>query len=403
MMFNKKTAAASLPYVIAVSLFSLLLLSGFIGWVYFSQHTKTVSLVKTTKEKVNRSFLIASIKSTPERKLTVNNPSIKYFRHGIFSVITNIEEETKSGAMIGYSPQYSNLALFLPDQGNTLYLGVNTPVRGEIHVSSSGIRPTSIGYGTEKGKQDYLLKKSSSNLPEIAPNLENQLDALLNPFLWNLPGQTTIPDKSVNSFFAPTLNIELNVPTTIGDVELIGNIWIRSTAPIIISSSSKLIDIVISAPIVVIEEGFSGQLQVIASKKIEVAPNCQLSYPSTLWIHETTNEEKVPHGQIIVAQHSAINGYVGMTSSKPAQTTKTNITIGAQTSINGLIYCSGTLSLAGKVSGSVFTKNIVFQHQGIRYVNHLVQGEIDGINRPFGALDFGFKKNGTPKVIQWLY
>ncbi len=92
-----------------------------------------------------------------------------------------------------------------------------------------------------------------------------------------------------------------------------------------------------------------------------------------------------------------------MTASNPPKTKNTNISIGAQSRVNGLIYCSGTLALEGQVFGSVFTQNIAFQQQGIRYINHLVQGEIDGRARPFGALDIGFENHGIQKVIQWLY
>ncbi len=182
--------------------------------------------------------------------------------------------EVKSGAMIGQTPQNKNLAFFLPDQGNALYLGINTPIRGEIYAPISGIRPTGIGQGNKKIKHDYLLKKSALSLPRITSSLIKQLDTLLNPSLWYRSGQSTIPVKSINSFFTPTLTIDLNVPTTLDEIRLIGNIWIRSTAPITIGASCKLIDVVISAPIISFEEGFSGQVQAIASERIEVASAC---------------------------------------------------------------------------------------------------------------------------------
>lgn len=402
-MFNTKIPAGSLPYVIALSYFSLLLLSGFIGWIYFSQNIKTVSFIHITKEKASRQALLERLKSTPKESAFFNSSNLQYFYHGIIPIITDNNQGVKSGAMIGHTPLYKNLAFFLPDLGNTLYLGINTPIHGAIYAPRNGIRSSLIGQTKKRITQDYTLQKSASTLPRIKTSLTQQLDTLLNPILWEHTGHSTIPDKSHNSFFAPTLIIELNHPTTLEKVELIGNIWIRSTAPIVVSASSKLIDVVISAPVIVFEEGFSGQVQAIASERIDVASACHFSYPSALWVHKKTEDDVAPSGQILLAQHTEVNGYIGMTSFTPPKTSETNISIGPQTKINGLVYCAGTLSLEGQVYGSVFTQNIAFQQQGIRYINHLLQGRIDGKARPYGALDIGFENHEIQKVIQWLY
>ena len=53
-----------------------------------------------------------------------------------------------------------------------------------------------------------------------------------------------------------------------------------------------LYDVIISAPEIKIEKGFKGRVHLFASKKIALASEINLLFPSTLWVHHTASEIK---------------------------------------------------------------------------------------------------------------
>lgn len=404
MNYKAKTSGASLQYVLVLSFFILTLLSGFVGWVYFTSRIKIESSQQIEKEKSNRNLLLRSAKGSSP----LNGDEKKFFsqeyQNGLFQVFVRNENGIKNAAFVGCKPIYSDVSLYLSDRGNTLYLGTNASISQKIFAPSTGIRMTTSGSQGARKIHSYSIERSETILPTLDFFFLKSLDSIVRPNLWKPSTEILTQKKLSNSFFEKQIRIEVNEPTTLSDIELIGNIWLRSTAPITISSSVKIVDVIISAPTIIFEKGFKGQLQAFASERIEVGVDCHFTYPSVLWVQTIPSIIARLDTQLIsISENVKLSGFVGMYKENLDPLSVPKIYIKPTANINGIIYCSGALALEGKVWGTVFTNDLIFQDEGVLYKNHFVNGEIDVGKRSYASLDFCFNKKGTKKVIQWLY
>jgi len=408
-MRNKNVKSASLPFVIQLSFFILLILSGFVAWVYFTEQVKSKDRLSILQEKNHRSLFLEKIKTNISPKADTISTFKNSRLYGLFNLYElGLDNTKKKIALIGNVPLFPKTGLYLSDKGNSLYLGKNTTLNGEVYVSSSGIRPTNIGYEKEKTREPshiYTLKKSQVFLPKIASELIQNISTLLQPKLWNTAGNILLDSTLKNSFYEPQLYIEIDTPKTLDNVELIGNIWIRSTAPLTIGANAKISDIIISAPKIYFKKGFKGRLQAFASEQIYVEENCSFAFPSVLWTQTSKKKQSADSFPSLVLESGThLEGYLGF---YPINTSSTNpaidVKIYPEVDINGVIYCEGLLSMEGRVAGTVFTSGLGVQRQGVLYKNHFVKGQIDASKRSFAALDFSFQQKTNKKVLQWLY
>ncbi|WP_244210523.1 hypothetical protein [Flavobacterium psychrophilum] len=192
------------------------------------------------------------------------------------------------------------------------------------------------------------------------------------------------------------------------NVEVSGNIIIKSETLIRIKKTALLKEVLLIAPIIEIEEGTSGTFQAIASKKINVGKDCKLYYPSALVLCEDNKDlnatpENRTDNQIFIDANTQINGCVCYFQTKTFTSDfNTQIVTEEKSRIKGQVYCEGSFELKGTVSGSVYTRQFIANQAGSVFVNHIYNGIIENttISKLFGGI---LLENQPKTIVKWLY
>ena len=418
-----KTKASILQYVLTIGLLSIMLLSGFVGWIYYVVQIKRVQETGIEVQKRIHELMLylpneIEIPLGEKQMLTDSigiNTTLGLERrfHGIFNWygingIVNKKAYHKS-AFYGNVSLNPSMSLMVPNNGRTLYIAGKAELSETVYTSGGGIRSSSIG-GTNSNfssKQigQLNIKKSEEELPQIATDLKQHLRKLVDDRLWSPQEFTQEQGSVVHSFSKPLKIIEFNEFKSLAAIQFIGNVWIRSTFPIEIQASAIIKDVLITAPEITIEDGFIGQFQAIASKSIHVGKNCSLQYPSVLWVKELDSiSPNIGRPRISIGSNSNVLGYVGYEQNNSDENQRVpDLYIEDQATVYGQVYVMGNTELKGEIHGSLYTKDIVAYHQGVLYKNHLFNGKILIDERVSEFVDFRWENPQKQKIMQWLY
>lgn len=304
-------------------------------------------------------------------------------------------------------------ALYLMETFNPLAVVGNTKIKGTVLLPSQGVRPGNISgnsyYGTQLIYGD--IHKSDTLLPKLKFDYKPQLKY----YLYQYEPQNVsafIPleqrGKITNSFQTPGKGYFSKASLVLENTSINGNIIIRSSERITVRNTATLKDIILSAPIIIIEDGVSGNFQAIADTTIKIGKDCSLSYPSALIMVEKENGSEVLSNEfenkIFVDTGSVIRGSICYFDTKRGgRDFKVNILIDTGSFVKGEIYCDGNLELKGSsVVGTVYTKNLVANEGGTTFVNHLYNASINNEELPesFGGI---LLENQSKSVMKWLY
>jgi len=300
-------------------------------------------------------------------------------------------------------------AVYLQENYNPLAVVGNTRIEGIAYLPEQGLRPGNISgnsyYGTELVYGS--VKKSTIKLPELTYDYKQNLRYYLEEYKpQNSESYIALKDKVANSFNDAVKGYYSAEPIILNDVSLSGNLIIRSSSKITIKKTALLKDIIIAAPLVEVEDGVTGNFQIIASTTIKIGKKCVLSYPSALIIIKKesaeTPSEDLFYNKIVIDEKSTIRGSVCYFSDFIEKNYKVNIFVSLGSSIKGEIYCEGNLELKGNVAGSVYTQQFITNEGGTVFLNHLYNAQIVSKNLPeaFGGILF---KNESKSIMKWLY
>jgi len=312
--------------------------------------------------------------------------------------------------LIGAVVSNPKVAIQLSDLNQPLVLVGDSKIQGDVKVSSKGIKTGSIGGEYYYGKTlvDGRIKANSGGLPKIESDWKNHIKNLID-------GSSKEPVVSVsskevkNSFFDKTLNVYSSDALALYET-YIGNVAIKSDKEIRITKYSKLVDVTVIAPKIIVESGFRGSVHLVASKNIIINQYVSLTYPSSLVVFGDQQLEGQPlhNGDkpIIIYDNSGVQGTVLYIQNNRAKDQKqsgnSSIYISEQAVVTGSIYCDGNLELEGRVHGNVYASRFVVNKDGSRYINHLNGGKVlvDKLPDEYGGLPL---KELQMKIGKWLY
>ena len=204
-----------------------------------------------------------------------------------------------------------------------------------------------------------------------------------------------------NSFKKPPK--VLSVSGSLQGVKLLGNVVVVSSGTLTIHSNAQIEDALIIAPKVVINSGFKGSLQILASQSIEVKSNVKLSYPSSLVVLAKNNESK----GISIESNTKIQGVVTYLQSEDfkvdtkQRNKKPQIYVADQAVIQGQVYNQNSTEFYGSMYGSMYTKNFVVHYKSMTYLNHLLNAKFfQGEFNEFSGLDFS---HTSKNLAKWMY
>jgi hypothetical protein len=299
-------------------------------------------------------------------------------------------------------PECMNCCIYLANHRRPLSIVGNTKLSGNAYLSEAGVRPAYINQRGYDFTQliDGKIKKSEENLQGLMAQVYSYILSLFTPGEEDDSDLLATPDSVSQSFEDATLFIKMNGAVYLKNKIMSGHIIIRSDSSIQVATNNRLENVILIAPVIRFDEGFQGTVQAFASDSLLVAPNCQFAYPSTLCLVKKNTANLSPVLQ--VEENCTVNGFIFSLSSNDDKY-KTMVNLKKNSTINGIVYCQGYLSLQANVSGSVLTDYFLYRSPSTVFENHLVDVEINRktLSPYFGGSIF-FESDSVRKIIQWV-
>jgi len=420
-----KVFSGALQFTIFIGVIIALLLTGLV--LLQNTHTFFIQQSKATIENVQLansgiSFLkkqdnfiadttIVNQLSNINQKVEVQSSSWGIYEKAIVKS-THREKIFYKCALLGTQIESNKRPnLYLQDNFKPLVIVGNTILKGNIYLPSQGVK---LGYIAGESYYGVNLLSghsyiSNSSLPDLKLNYKEVLERFVTFQPSNQDyylGQNELK-KFNNSFLKPTKFFIDRNAIVLDNIELTGNIVIRSEVKIQVKKTAKLRDAILIAPIIEIDDGVTGNFQAFVDKSIYIGKECKLSYPSSIVLLEKDNKRVGLDNlgnSILIDENSEIKGTIiyFKDAFKTEDNFKTQIKINAGVIVKGEVYCQGNLELLGKVVGSLYTEQFIVNKSGSIFINHIYNGQIIDDNFPelFCGLLF---KNNKKGVAKWLY
>lgn len=311
-------------------------------------------------------------------------------------------------ALIGQGQQGDPIAVLVADPQLPLTLVGDTRITGNVMASDRGVAAGVISGRYFSGGEPVRGKilSNGDGLPELDRRWLEENLLLLEGLPFGNERFTELEDKLQNSFFEGPMVIYSREGIRLSQ-RLTGNIVVKSEKGITVTRNARLTDVLLVAPKVTVEDGFSGNCHLLASEKISVGENSLLSYPSSLTLMEKQGKENGPDletgAPVSIGKGSKVTGNViYLDSAKNGNAPEVSLELGKGSLVIGQVYCNGHLELLGGVEGSVFTQRFIHVGGGSRYINHIMDGTVDAPALPKGFCGLPLQ-NGGKGVAQWLY
>lgn len=289
--------------------------------------------------------------------------------------------------------------LWLAEHRTPLSLVGNARLKGDAHIPRGGLRPAYIdqrGYAYPE-----LILGNTSNSSDSLPPVDSRLIKLVSQ-----QGQggtpAGLPDSLDRSFADAATIIYQHGPIYLSSCNLKGHILIVSDSLIRVSPGSVLDNVILSAPVIRLDSGWSGRLQAIASDSIIVKNNCRLSYPSALVLLKSQGLTSQPG--ISLGDSCILDGVILTHTSLQKDLERTYVEIGKNSVLGGWLYAEGFVFLKGQVHGAVMTDDFLYKSLPTVYINYLVDGEIDrSALSPWFTGPHIFNNDRQSRIVQWVH
>lgn len=278
------------------------------------------------------------------------------------------KKDTLSQCFLIGKKQISNMpALYLRNNNENLNLSGNTFINGDIYIPELGIKNIEINScgvnNFSRSSHSGKIYTSKKNLPRVNEvNLEYSEN-------WIYSKIETFKDNEILNSFRKVTKVVL-VEGYLRNYIIKGNIIIKSNDTLHIDSSTYLEDVILDAPKVVFHSNFRGNAQVFAKNGVVLENNTKLKYPSIIVSKSDETSELIFNNQ------SSFSGLIYFQTLGLSQVDRNTLIIEENATIEGNIYCEGSLFLKGKVLGSVFTSSLQYKNNEFGYANLICGGEI---------------------------
>lgn len=283
--------------------------------------------------------------------------------------------------LVGENSSDNKLALYLCDLGKELKISGITTIIGDMQLPKGGYKTVNILGNNYLNKPTINghVSISQHNLPELIYRKMNFLEGKEQMIFSQIKGQPII----FRSFNEETLIINLRKGERIDNINIKGNIIIKSNDTLHIDSTARIEDAIVYAPKVIVNDGFMGNLQIFADKEIVVGEKVKLEYPSSLVIY---SDKYLFDKKITISMGSEVYGGVLIDGGNFDEKENNMIKVDEGSLIVGDLYCNGKLQLEGKVIGSVYAHKLEMETESGDYGNLLLNVSIEADNLPKGFI-----------------
>ncbi|MCD9583754.1 hypothetical protein [Tenacibaculum maritimum] len=276
-----------------------------------------------------------------------------------YKVIFRKDTFKKAFFIESISSDSTAITLLKNDKG--FFLGGDSKIEGDIRVPFKEINRLDVAGYVNKFIHKGVKKEAVEKLPDI------KKESIPREVVYISESQMKKEKK--NSFFKKTKKVSLELESVEG-LTLLGNYVLESKKGITIKSNNILEDIIVKSPVVRVEKGFRGAIQILASDRIIIEENVLLEYPSILYAYGESGEVNIE-----IKKNSKILG--GVLASSNNSDKVNNISASDNTTIAGELFCSGEVELKGNVYGSVYAHSFYLRTEESEYQNALLNFQLN--------------------------
>ncbi|MGH1387346.1 hypothetical protein [Kordia sp.] len=260
-------------------------------------------------------------------------------------------------------------ALYVSNYDKILNVAGNVTITGNMYIPKGILE-----------KKNMHGERTNVNIQGIQKTSEDRL-----PRLYNMNTKTIFKSDSVSTietigkaqtyvraFDKDTQVFMTNDLSFLEGKTIKGNIIFQSDGTVTLRRNMKLEDVIVNAKNVVVEEGFIGNVQIIASTSVIIEDKVQLKYPSSILIQEPKEAAK-----ITIGKESMLIGGIILNNSNHKAALKSALLIDEKATVVGTVYCYGAVELKGNVYGSVYADRLNTKTNETSYANLLMNAEIN--------------------------
>jgi hypothetical protein len=283
--------------------------------------------------------------------------------------------------MFGYGAGALNAkgpVLQMPDRQGAVHLSGDARLAGDVVVPNGDVRRGHIEGRTYTGEQlvEGAVVPAQGGLPPLATGLPERLRALCNgASLGQLHGLEQQGDGRTHVRYQMPI-MEFIGPTSLAGMTIMGPCVIRCTDTLTIATDSQLDMVVVQAPFIKMEEGFTGAVQCFARRGMLIGEDCRLKYPSLLAVVRDGHDAAAP--KLHLGARTFVQGGVAFVDQQVRGRATGGVIIEADARIEGELFVAGDLQLHGEVRGSVITDRLLVRTPTATYEGHLLDGVIAG-------------------------
>jgi hypothetical protein len=405
--------AAALSYAIVFSLLVGLICSGVI---FISATQKKIEVIQTNKEHV----LFDSYSAVRYGMLTIAPGDSAHYIHdsgdtseilhrqwGAFSMICSTTHKyplsKRRSALIGVVQSPKLPCLYVPGNMGSVKITGATRIEGEASVPNGQVERAYIA-GKNYAYEELVFGKISVaelGLPPLKKQWTNVAPAdVIGP----ARSGDYLAKDSAYSFNEDCTYFQSLQPLVISH-RISGNVIIHSFDSIYVEAQSQLDNVILIAPVVRFEAGFSGTVQVLATERVVCEKAVELLYPSIIALNEPVSRNESTRRFIRVEEDAKVLGGILVTSQQKDYRKPPFLELRETSVVAGLIYNCGETEAKGTIIGSLFTEQLSVRAGGGVYGNHLVDAIISQQRLPDYFLLPGWlesQSNIQSKVIAWL-
>lgn len=307
-------------------------------------------------------------------------------------------QNSAKSALIGYADSTLG-SLYLADHDKPLFICGKTKIEGSVFLPKAGVERAYIaGQSYSGSKMIYgTTKKSSNHLPRLDELWKERVGRFANGD-WPFEVQELKLDEldSLNrDFFEKTILVHVGKKGYVQNQILNGNVILYASESLVVAPNNQLENVLVVAPSVTIQTGFSGQIQVISNQQILLEDGVSLLYPSGVCLYGCKNVSS----DLMVGKRARVEGPVVHLT--PDKGRSHLLTVEGSTKIRGMVYGQGMLQLKGSVIGSVYTNDFYLSTSAASYRNHLLNASIapEAFKLYLGGVPMG---NAYKGVLKWL-
>jgi len=405
--------AAALSYAIVFSLLIGLICSGVL---FIASTQKQIEVIHNNKERLLFDSYAAIQYGMRNGKLNDSTTFIhtngdtsviRVRKWGAFDLVATKtyrgNQSQLRSALIGMVQAPQLPALYLPGNSSGLKITGETKIDGDVFVPNAQVERAYVA-GKNYSYDKLIFGETKTAKTDLPALRQAWINVTAQSFIEKLPVLPYRSKDSTYSFQLPTTCYRTLSPIVIGE-RIAGNVIIHSFDSIYVMAEARLTNVILIAPVVHFQEGFSGTVQVLAHERIICEKNVQLLYPSVLILNELEQRSELTKRYILIDERSMLLGGILVTTQSQDFRKLPFVEIRKESIVAGLVYVTGETELMGSIYGSLYSQQLLARVGGGSYGNHLVDAKISSTDLPAEFLFPGWleeQQKVKSKVVAWL-